>query len=115
MPIGAPHGISTHSEEELAIALAANPDYIALGPIYETKLKAMKWAPQGLARIGAWKQAIGDIPLVAIGGITPERADGVKQAGADSIAVITDFFTHADPEARVRPWVAWAQRAGAAV
>ena len=41
-------GISTHSEEELEIALAAGPDYVALGPIYETKLKAMQWAPQGL-------------------------------------------------------------------
>jgi thiamine-phosphate pyrophosphorylase len=103
-------GISTHSEEELAIALAARPDYVALGPIYETKLKVMKWAPQGLARIGAWKERIGALPLVAIGGITPERADGVVAAGADSVAVITDFFTHPDPIARVRQWVAWAER-----
>jgi thiamine-phosphate pyrophosphorylase len=103
-------GISTHSEEELAIALAARPDYVALGPIYETKLKAMKWAPQGLARIADWKKRIGNLPLVAIGGITPERADGVHAAGADSIAVITDFFTHANPEARVRQWLAWAER-----
>ena len=44
------------------------------GPIYETKLKAMKWAPQGLERIGDWKRRIGALPLVAIGGITPERA-----------------------------------------
>jgi thiamine-phosphate pyrophosphorylase len=104
-------GISTHSEEELAIALAAKPDYVALGPIYETRLKAMKWAPQGLDRIGAWKKRIGPIPLVAIGGITPEKADGVIAAGADSVAVITDFFTHPEPEARVRHWLAWAQRA----
>jgi thiamine-phosphate pyrophosphorylase len=103
-------GISTHSEEELAIALAASPDYVALGPIYETRLKVMKWAPQGLARIGDWKKRIGPLPLVAIGGITPERADGVLAAGADSIAVITDFFTHADPEARVRQWLSWAER-----
>jgi thiamine-phosphate pyrophosphorylase len=103
-------GISTHSLEELAIALAAGPDYVALGPIYETRLKAMKWAPQGLDRIGDWKQRIGDLPLVAIGGITPERADGVVTAGADSVAVITDFFTHADPEARVSEWLAWAER-----
>ncbi|HJZ45399.1 MAG TPA: thiamine phosphate synthase [Hyphomicrobiaceae bacterium] len=103
-------GISTHSEEELAIALAAGPDYVALGPIYETKLKVMKWAPQGLARIGDWKKRIGPLPLVAIGGITPERADGIIAAGADSIAVITDFFTHADPEARVRLWLSWAER-----
>jgi thiamine-phosphate pyrophosphorylase len=103
-------GISTHSEEELAIALAARPDYVALGPIYETKLKVMTWAPQGLGRIGAWKARIGALPLVAIGGITPERADGVVAAGADSVAVITDFFTHPDPIARVRQWVAWAER-----
>jgi thiamine-phosphate pyrophosphorylase len=104
-------GISTHSEEELAIAMAAKPDYVALGPIYETRLKAMKWTPQGLDRIGAWKKRIGPLPLVAIGGITPERADGVMAAGADSVAVITDFFTHPEPEARVRHWLAWAQRA----
>jgi thiamine-phosphate pyrophosphorylase len=102
-------GISTHSHDELAIALAAKPDYVALGPIYETKLKAMTWPPQGLPRVTDWKQRIGTLPLIAIGGITPERADGVAEAGADSIAVITDFFTHADPEARVRQWLAWAQ------
>ena len=101
-------GISTHSEEELEIALAAEPDYVALGPIYETKLKAMKWAPQGLDRIADWKARIGALPLVAIGGITPERADGVVAAGADSVAVITDFFTAPHPEARVQLWLDWA-------
>jgi thiamine-phosphate pyrophosphorylase len=101
-------GISTHSPEELEIALATRPDYVALGPIYETRLKVMQWAPQGLGRIAEWKARIGDLPLVAIGGITPERAGGVASAGADSIAVITDFFTHPDPAARVRQWLAWA-------
>jgi thiamine-phosphate pyrophosphorylase len=101
-------GISTHSEDELATALAAQPDYVALGPIYETKLKAMKWAPQGLARLGAWKARIGALPLVAIGGLTPERADGVVAAGAQSIAVITDFMTAQDPERRIEMWLAWA-------
>lgn len=103
-------GISTHDLEELAIALAVQPDYIALGPIYETKLKAMKWAPQGLDRIADWKRRIGVLPLIAIGGITPQKADGVLAAGADSIAVITDFFTHDDPDARVLQWLAWAER-----
>jgi len=103
-------GISTHSEDELAIALAADPDYVALGPIYETRLKVMKWAPQGLDRLTDWKRRIYGLPLVAIGGITPERADGVVAAGADSVAVITDFFTHPDPLARVRQWLAWAER-----
>jgi thiamine-phosphate pyrophosphorylase len=101
-------GISTHSHEELAVALAAEPDYIALGPIYETKLKVMKFAPQGLDRIREWKAKIGSLPLCAIGGITPERAPGVMAAGADCVAVITDFFTHPDPEGRVRQWLAWA-------
>lgn len=101
-------GISTHSEEELATALNARPAYVALGPVYETKLKAMKWAPQGLDRITKWRSLIGDLPLIAIGGITPERATGVLKAGADSTAVITDFLTAPHPEARVRLWLEWA-------
>lgn len=104
-------GVSTHSEEELATALSARPDYVALGPVYETKLKVMKWAPQGLDRVRRWRELIGAVPLVAIGGITPQRAPGVVAAGAASVAVITDFVTHPDPEARVREWVAWARAA----
>jgi thiamine-phosphate pyrophosphorylase len=103
-------GISTHSHEELATALAARPDYVALGPIYETKLKVMKWAPQGLDRIADWRRRIGGLPLVAIGGLTPERTDAVLAAGADSVAVVTDFITHADPDARVHEWLAIARR-----
>ena len=104
-------GISTHSHEELDIALAAKPDYVALGPIWETKLKVMKWAPQGLDRIRDWKSRIGALPLVAIGGITPDRAPSVLAAGAQSAAVITDFFTAPDPEARVQTWLDWAEKA----
>ncbi len=102
-------GISTHTHEELDVALAAEPDYIALGPIYETKLKAMPWAPQGLGRVGEWSGRISPLPLIAIGGITPERAGAVLDAGATSIAVITDFVTAPHPEARVRLWLDWAQ------
>ena len=101
-------GISTHSQEELETALAAAPDYVALGPVYETKLKVMKWAPQGLDRVRQWKARIGDKPLIAIGGITPQRAPAVLAAGAQSLAVITDFMTAPDPEQRVREWLAWA-------
>jgi len=97
-------GVSSHDHDELAKALAVEPDYVALGPIYETKLKKMKWAPQGLDRIGEWKAAI-PCPLVAIGGITVERAPDVFAAGADSIAVVTDLITHSDPEARTREWL----------
>ncbi len=98
-------GISTHSHAELDLALRENPDYVALGPIYETKLKAMPWAPQGLARIGEWK-ALANRPLVAIGGITLERAPGVFEAGADSIAVVTDVVAHPHPERRAQDWLA---------
>ncbi len=97
-------GISSHDREELATALAAQPAYVALGPIYETKLKVMKWAPQGLDRVRAWKAAT-PCPLVAIGGITVERAPDVLAAGADSIAAVTDLVTAPDPEARTREWL----------
>lgn len=106
---GVRFGISTHSEKELETALAAAPYYVALGPIYETKLKIMQWQPQGLDRIREWKTRIGALPLVAIGGITPERAGGVMAAGADSVAVITDFMTSPHPEARVSLWLDWAR------
>jgi thiamine-phosphate pyrophosphorylase len=98
-------GISTHSEDELATALAADADYIALGPIYRTKLKAMPWAPQGLPRLAEWRAQI-RCPLVAIGGITLDRAPLVLASGADSAAVITDIVTSQDPESRTRNWIA---------
>ena len=97
-------GLSTHDDDELATALRHEPDYIALGPIYPTTLKVMRFAPQGLERIGEWKRRIGAIPLVAIGGITLERAPGVFGAGADSIAVVSDVTQNADPAQRVCDW-----------
>ena len=99
-------GISSHDPDELEIALAAEPDYVALGPVFETKLKKMKWAPQGLDRVAQWKHRVGCLPLVAIGGITPARAPDVLAAGADAVSVITDFLTHPEPEMRVREWLA---------
>jgi thiamine-phosphate pyrophosphorylase len=98
-------GISTHTHAELEVALQAQPDYVALGPIYQTILKEMRFAPQGLQTIGEWKRRIGALPLVAIGGITLERAPGVLAAGADSIAVVTDVLRNPDPEERARAFV----------
>ena len=101
-------GLSTHDDAELDNALRHAPDYVALGPIYPTTLKAMRFAPQGLSRITLWKQRIGQRPLVAIGGITLERAAAVFAAGADSIAVVSDVTGSADPDARMRAWLgAW--------
>src|SRR6201982_2837765 len=98
-------GVSTHDDEELAIALAAEPDYIALGPIFFTTLKSMRFAPQGIPKITEWKKRIGNIPLVAIGGIKLEQAGEIFAAGADSIAVVSDVTQNADPDARVRGWL----------
>jgi thiamine-phosphate pyrophosphorylase len=98
-------GISTHDDAELETALAARPDYIALGPIFPTTLKAMRFAPQGIAKITEWKRRIGSIPLVAIGGIKLEQAAEIFKAGADSIAVVSDVTQHPDPDARVRAWL----------
>jgi thiamine-phosphate pyrophosphorylase len=98
-------GISTHDDKELATALAAKPDYIALGPIFPTTLKSMRFAPQGIAKITEWKKRVGDIPLVAIGGIKLEHAAKIFAAGADSIAVVSDVTQSPDPDARVRAWL----------
>jgi len=98
-------GISTHDEDELTTALKHEPDYVALGPIFFTTLKAMRFKPQGVERITAWKKAVGDIPLVAIGGIKLEHAPEIFAAGADSIAVVSDVTQNADPDARVRAWL----------
>ncbi len=103
-------GVSTHSDAELDRALAVAPDYLALGPIYFTTLKQMPFAPQGLARIGDWKRRVGVLPLVAIGGITLERAPGCLDAGADCVAVVSDILSHAAPEARLKRWISLLDR-----
>jgi thiamine-phosphate pyrophosphorylase len=103
-------GVSTHDEAELARALALDPDYVALGPIYPTILKAMAFAAQGLTRIGEWKRRIGRVPLIAIGGLTVERAKLCLAAGADVVSVVTDITLNADPEARAREWIAATRR-----
>src|ERR1700676_1979379 len=97
--------LPTHDHEELETALRADPDYIALGPIFPTTLKSMRFAPQGIAKISEWKKRIGNIPLVAIGGIKLEQAPAIFAAGADSIAVVSDVTQNPDPEARVRAWL----------
>jgi thiamine-phosphate pyrophosphorylase len=104
-------GLSTHDEAELLTALGAEPDYIALGPVYPTILKQMKWAPQGLERLREWKQRIGKLPLVAIGGLNLDRLDGVFASGAGSAAVVTDITLNASPELRTQQWLAATQTA----
>lgn len=98
-------GISTHDEEELERALAEQPDYVALGPVYPTILKKMKWVEQGLGRVRQWKDRIGDLPLVGIGGMNIDRAQGVYAAGADIVSVVTDITLSEAPETRLKGWI----------
>ncbi len=98
-------GVSTHDHAELDRALSYDPDYVALGPIYPTMLKEMPWAPQGLERVGEWKRLVGVRPLVAIGGLTIDRAVQCLAAGADSVAVVTDITRSDDPESQMKAWM----------
>ena len=99
-------GVSTHDHAELEKGLAVAPDYVALGPIYPTQLKQMPWAPQGTARLAEWKRLIGERPLVAIGGLTLERALLCLASGADIASVVGDIVNHRDPIAQTKAWVA---------
>ncbi|SDD66517.1 thiamine phosphate synthase [Ruegeria marina] len=98
-------GVSTHDDDELERVLGMDPDYVALGPVYPTILKQMKWHQQGLPRVTEWKARVGAIPLVGIGGMSVERAPGVLAVGADIVSVVTDITLNPDPEARVRQWI----------
>lgn len=98
-------GISTHDHAELDRALALAPDYVALGPVYPTILKKMRWHQQGLDRVNEWKRLVGATPLVAIGGMTVERAPGALDAGADIVSAVTDITLNPDPDARLRDWL----------
>jgi len=98
-------GLSTHDTDELDRALSFDPEYVALGPVYPTILKKMKWTQQGLGKVTQWKELIGKTPLVGIGGLSVERAQGVLDAGADIVAAVTDITLNANPEARIKAWL----------
>lgn len=98
-------GLSTHDNDELERALSYAPEYLALGPVYPTILKKMKWTEQGLDKVTEWKKRMGKTPLVAVGGMSVERAQGAFDAGADSVAAVTDITLNKDPEARIKQWI----------
>ncbi|SFX90715.1 thiamine-phosphate diphosphorylase [Paracoccus pantotrophus] len=98
-------GLSTHDHAELDRALALRPDYVALGPVWPTILKKMKWEQQGLDRVREWRRLVGATPLVAIGGVTPDRALEAFAAGADVASAVTDITLNPDAEGRIREWL----------
>ena len=97
-------GLSTHNLEEFCAGAATDADYIALGPIFETGSKANPDPVIGTAMIQEARK-LTNKPIVAIGGITLDRAKEVMEAGADSVAVISDILRAADPAKRARQFL----------
>ena len=96
-------GISTHDREQIDEALAEDASYVAVGPVFRTATKDTGYTPRGLdlVRYAAHRGK----PVVAIGGITLDRAAAVVAAGASAVAVISDILVGHDPEARVRAFL----------
>lgn len=97
-------GISTHSYSELAYALAFNPSYIAVGPIFATQTKVMAAQPQGLAQLRAFRNCI-DRPLVAIGGIKLQDLPAILACEVDAVSVITAITEANCPIAATQTWL----------
>ncbi len=98
-------GISTHSYAELARAHALQPSYIALGPIYSTTSKPMRFAAQGLTNLQRWRELV-STQLVAIGGITLANIREVLSTGVDGISVISALTKAPDPQQACREFLA---------
>ena len=85
-------GFSTHSLEQAQLAAKMPVDYVAIGPIFETSTKGTTDSPVGLQKLRVVRQALGTVPLVAVGGITSLNRQKVFDAGADAVAVISDIW-----------------------
>jgi thiamine-phosphate pyrophosphorylase len=101
-------GLSTHTDLQMARAMDEPVDYLAIGPVFGTSTKETGYEPVGLARVrqAAALASSRGRPLVAIGGITLDTAPHVIEAGAASVAVISDLFTGGNPARRVRDYLA---------
>ena len=99
-------GLSTHNCEQVEAALVQNVNYVAIGPIYDTDTKVTGYQAVGLEAVRRTALQAKGCPVVAIGGITLGRAPSLIEAGATSVAVISDLLTGGDPEGRVRHYIA---------
>ncbi len=101
-------GLSTHTDRQVDDACGLPIDYIAVGPVFGTRTKATGYAPVGTALVRAAREAVTareGPPIVAIGGVTLERAAEVIDAGADAVVVISDLLAGGSPTARVRAFL----------
>jgi thiamine-phosphate pyrophosphorylase len=108
-------GLSTHTPDQIDQAVLEPVSYVAVGPVFGTSTKATGFDPIGLEMVKASALVARSrgLPLVAIGGVTLENAQSVLDAGAASVAVISDLVATGDPEARVRAYVERLTRSGA--
>lgn len=102
-------GVSTHNLDQVAAADRTSADYVAFGPIFPTTTKEQPDPVVGLDLL-AQVRRLTRKPLVAIGGITLDRAEDVYRAGADSLAVTRDLMAAPDPAVRVRAFLETAAR-----
>ena len=94
-------GLSTHTPHELERACAAQPSYLAIGPVYPTTLKVMPYEPVGLERLKAWASVAAPYPVVAIGGISLGRLPGVLaclKGHKDGVAVVSAVTLASEPQ-----------------
>lgn len=98
-------GVSTHGWYELSKAIALRPSYIALGHIFDTKTKKMKSKTQGIDRLRLFAGAVGDIPTVAIGGLSGRRFYDAVNTGVGSVACVTAITESPDPEQQIREYM----------
>jgi len=102
-------GFSTHTGDQVRVAARQPVDYIAVGPIFGTSTKDTGYDQVGTTFVSEAARILGEagdaMPIVAIGGITLERASGVILAGATSVAVVSDLLATGDPESRVRDYL----------
>jgi thiamine-phosphate pyrophosphorylase len=101
-------GLSTHTPEQVDLAVREPVTYIAIGPVFGTDTKATGYHTLGLepVRRAAGRARERELPLVAIGGVTLETAPDLIRAGATTVAVISDLLAGGDPAARVRAYLA---------
>ena len=98
-------GVSTHTVEQLDAACREPIDYAAVGPVFKTTSKVTGYTERGVELVREAARRASPIPLVAIGGVTLETAPSVIDAGAASVAVISDLLITGDPEARTRTFL----------
>ena len=100
-------GLSTHTAEQAHRAVLEPVSYVAVGPVFGTSTKTTGFDPIGLDMVRASALVVRSrgLPLVAIGGVTLDNAQSVLDAGAASVAVISDLVAAGDPEARVRAYI----------